>query len=152
MALVTPSSSFLTELRLVYTRLLRRSESGARGRAPCKLSAVSYIPIVLSLLVLAAHFLRGGGLPIAILLLGLLPLLAVRRPWVARLAQVVLALGALEWIRTLITLAMWRHEQGEPFLRMTLILGAVAAVTLVSALLFETRKLRRIYRSNDATD
>ena len=61
--------------------------------------------------------------------------------------QVVLTLGALEWMRTLVTLAMQRSEQGEPLLRMTLILGVVAAVTLVSALLFETPKLRRLYGS-----
>ncbi len=59
--------------------------------------------------------------------------------------QLVLTLGTLEWIRTLATLAMRRSQQGEPFLRMAMILGSVAAVTLVSALLFETQKLRRIY-------
>ena len=106
---------------------------------------MGFIPIVLSLLVLTAHFLRGGCLPLAVGLLGLLALLAVRRPWVARLMQGVLTLGALEWIRTLVTLAMQRSDQGEPFLRMALILGAVAAVTLVSVLLFETQKLRRVY-------
>ena len=113
---------------------------------------MSFVPIVLSLLVLAAHFLRGGGLPIAILVLGLLPLLPVRRSWVARLVQVVLVLGALEWLRTLVTLAMWRNDQGEPFLRMTLILGVIVAVTLLSALLFETRRLRRFYGSSPDAD
>ena len=108
---------------------------------------MSFIPIVLSLILLAAHFLRSGGLLIAIGALGLLALLAVRRAWVARVMQVVLALGGLEWLRTLVRLAMHRSEQGEPFLRMALILGAVATVTLVSALLFETPKLRRFYRS-----
>ncbi len=110
---------------------------------------MSFIPIVLSLLVLAAHFLRGGGLLVAVGVLGLLALLAIRKPWVARVMQVVLTLGALEWMRTLVTLAMRRSEQGEPFLRMTLILGVVTAVTLASALLFETPKLRRLYRAND---
>lgn len=111
---------------------------------------MSYVPIVLSLLVLAAHFLRGGGLLVTVALLGLLALLAVRRPWVPRLMQAVLGLGALEWIRTLVTLALRRSELGEPYLRMVLILGAVVAVTGVSALLFETRKLRRIYRTPHA--
>lgn len=108
---------------------------------------MSFLPIILSLVVLAAHFLRGGCLPLALALLALAALLAVRRPWVARLLQMVLTLGALEWIRTLVTLAMERSERGEPFLRMALILGVVAAVTLGSALLFETAKLRRFYRT-----
>ncbi len=107
---------------------------------------MAFVPIVLSLLVLAAHFLRGGALWIAVAVLGLLGLLFIRRAWVARLVQVVLALGALEWARTLVVLAMRRSEQGEPFLRMTLILGGVVAVTLISALLFETERMRRRYR------
>ena len=106
---------------------------------------MAFIPIVLSVLLLAAHFLRGGGLLVPACVLGLLGLLAVRRRWVARFMQVVLVLGAVEWARTLLTLAVRRSEQGEPFLRMVLILGAVTVVTLVSAWLFEMPKLRRIY-------
>jgi hypothetical protein len=106
---------------------------------------VSYIPIVLSILVLAAHFLRGGGPVITLAVLGLLALLPVRRPWAARVVQVALALGALEWVRTLVTLAMWRSQAGEPFARMALILGTVAAVTAGSALLFERPRMRRTY-------
>ena len=108
---------------------------------------MAFVPIVLSILVLAAHFLRGGALWIAVPVLGLLALLFVRRAWVARLIQGVLALGALEWTRTLVVLAMRRSEQGEPFLRMALILGAVVAVTVLSALLFETKRMRRLYGS-----
>lgn len=109
---------------------------------------MAFVPIVLSLLVLAAHFLRGGGLWLAVVVLGLLGLLFVRRAWVARVMQVVLALGALEWVRTLVVLAVRRSEQGEPFLRMTLILGGVVALTVISALLFETKRLRLLYRSS----
>ena len=104
-----------------------------------------FVPIALSLIVLGAHFLRRGSILLVIGILGLVALLAVRRPWVARVAQVVLVLGALEWTRTLITLALARSAQGEPFTRMVLILGTVAAVTLVSGLLFESPALRRFY-------
>ena len=107
---------------------------------------MAFVPIVLSLLVLAAHFLRGGSLLIAVLVLGLLGLLFVRRMWVVRLVQVVLALGALEWTRTLVVLAMRRSAQGEPIARMALILGGVVAITVISALLFETKRMRRLYR------
>lgn len=111
----------------------------------CRLHALSFIPIVLSLLVLAAHFLRGSGLLVASAVVALLLLLAVRRPWAARILQLVLILGALEWIRTLVSLAIRRSQHGEPFMRMVAILGVVVAITLVSALLFETPRLRRIY-------
>jgi hypothetical protein len=78
-------------------------------------------------------------------ILGLIPLLLVRRVWVARLTQIVLLVGALEWLRSLVVLARWRAEQGEPLLRMVVILSVVAAVTLGSALLFQAPTLKRIY-------
>ncbi len=105
-----------------------------------------YVPIVLSLLVLAAHFLRAGNeMSLAISLL-LIAGLFVRRRWMARVVQAALVLGALEWLRTLYVLAQLRAAQGEPFTRMAIILGVVAALSLVSALIFETHVMRRIYR------
>jgi hypothetical protein len=106
---------------------------------------LSFTLIVLSLLVLGAHFMRSGLGAFVVLTLALVLLLPVRRRWVARTVQFVLVLGALEWVRTLVQLAMWRNQHGEPFLRMVLILGAVAALALGSAMLFQTRSLKRIY-------
>ncbi len=104
-----------------------------------------FIPIVLSFVVLAAHFLRAGSMVSVVCVIGFLAVLPFRQPWVARVAQVILVLGALEWVRTLVMLAMDRRELGEPYLRMAVILGVVAAVTLGSALLFQTRTLRKRY-------
>ena len=104
-----------------------------------------YIPVIPSILVLGAHFLRFGnwiGVFAAILLIALLFL---RRPWVARLMQVVLVLGTLEWLRTMYELANMRALQGQPYGRMLVILGVVAAVTLCSALLFESKTSKKIY-------
>jgi len=89
---------------------------------------------VASLLVLAAHFLRGGHTVLTLVLLLAPLLLAGRRPWALRTLQVLLALGALEWLRTLAILASARLRNGEPFLRMVLILAAVAAVSMLSAI------------------
>jgi len=108
-------------------------------------AAAQLIPVVLSLLVLAAHFLRDGSLPLTAVTLALLGLLAVRRRWSARIVQVVLVLGALEWIRTLVVLASYRADAGQPVLRMGIILGVVAAFTLFSAWMFQTATLRRVY-------
>ncbi len=104
-----------------------------------------FIPIVLSFLVLAAHFLRAGSMVGVVCVIGFLAVLPFGRPWVARVAQVILVLGALEWVRTLAVLAMERRELEEPYLRMAVILGVVAAVTLGAALLFQTRTLRKLY-------
>ena len=108
--------------------------------------ALLYIPVVLSLVILGAHFMRYGNLAGVFVFLGLIALLFVRRAWVARLMQVVLVLGALEWARTLFELAQVRAALGQPFIRMTLILGVVVAVSFCSALLFQLPALKRIYR------
>lgn len=105
-----------------------------------------HIPVVLSLVVLGAHFLRYGHDIGVIGSLVLIAILFLRQPWVARLVQVALVLGALEWLRTLYSLAQVRAAMGEPATRMLVILGGVALVTLVSALLFQTRPLRKVYR------
>jgi len=110
------------------------------------MKALALSLIVLSLAVLGAHYLRYGnefGLAVS---LGLIGLLFIRRPWAARLIQVALVLGALEWAQTLYELMQIRMAQDAPAARMAAILGTVIAVTLVSALLFQTRAMQRLYR------
>ncbi len=105
-----------------------------------------YVPIVLSLTVLGAHFLRYGsdiGVAASLMLIGLL---FVRKAWVARLVQLALVLGAIEWLRTLFLLAQMRAAMGQPATRMTIILGTVAAVTFCSAFLFQSTRLKKIYK------
>ena len=107
---------------------------------------LSYIPIVLSIAVLGAHFMRYGNSIAVFGSLVLIALLVVHRPWVARLTQAALILGTLEWLRTLYDLAQVRAALGQSSTRMIVILGVVAAVTLCSALLFQSRELKGIYR------
>ena len=109
------------------------------------------VPVVLSLLVLGAHFLRGQNLVMFGLVAVLLVLLAVPRRWAARLVQVALVLGAVEWTLTLTRLASWRAQAGQPYLRMAAILAVVALLTGLSALLFRTERLRRRYRGGDVS-
>ena len=102
-------------------------------------------PVVISLLVLGAHFLRYGFSIGVIAALLLIALLFVRQPWVARVMQVVLVLGALEWLRTMYELGHVRALHGQPYGRMLAILGVVAAVTLCSALVFQSKTLKKTY-------
>jgi hypothetical protein len=104
-----------------------------------------YIPVVLSLVVLGAHFMRYGNSIAVAGALALIALLFVRRAWVARLMQVVLVLVTLEWVYTIYELVQVRAAHGQPFIRMTVILGIVVAVTLASALLFQSKTLKKIY-------
>jgi len=105
-----------------------------------------YTPVVVSILMLGAHFLRYGNSIGVFAALLLIALLFVRRPWVARLTQVVLVLGSLEWLRTAYELGHIRALHGQPYGRMLVILGIVAGVTFCSAILFRTPALKKIYR------
>jgi hypothetical protein len=108
--------------------------------------AFQLLPVVLSLLVLGAHFLRAGRPLLLLVVLLVLALLFVRRRWAARVVQVTLSLGALAWIRALVVLASLRLHTGEPVRRLVLILGTVAVVSLLSAWLMQVGALRRVYR------
>jgi hypothetical protein len=59
---------------------------------------------------------------------------------------VLLVLGSLEWLRSAITLSHARSELGQPFLRLALILGAVFLLTALSALVFQTMRLKAYFR------
>ena len=101
--------------------------------------------VVLSLLVLGAHFLRYGNDIGVALSLAPIALLFVRKPWAARVVQVILVLGAVEWATTLVGLVQMRMAQGLPATRLAIILGTVIVVTAAAALLFETQTMKRIY-------
>lgn len=102
-------------------------------------------PTVLSFLVFSAHLMRGGMgvlIPLVLLSLGLLWL---RTPCVARFFQLALLAIAILWGVQILVIAARRMADGEPWIRMAVILSFVALFALVSALLFETRTLRRRY-------
>lgn len=101
------------------------------------------VPAILSLLVLGAHLLRAGWEVAAFLIAALPLLLLTRRPWTLRLLQAALALGVFEWVRTIARLVSARRLAGAPYLRMSIILGAVLLVTLVSIPLLESWARRR---------
>jgi hypothetical protein len=92
------------------------------------------VPIVLSFLALAAHFLRGGHI-VGVVVCLLLPfLLGVRRVWAAWVLRGALAMAGLWWVRILAGIAAERRSLGEPWLRMALILGGVAVIAWLSIL------------------
>jgi hypothetical protein len=113
------------------------------GRVPVLAASVA---VALAVVVLAAHFLRAGWLPLVVLLIAVIPLLGLRRRWVPRLFQLILGLGALEWLRALLELRDIRIALGQPYTRMAAILGVVAVLTLLAAAVFELDPVRRWYR------
>lgn len=100
----------------------------------------------LSLLVLAAHFLRRGEVvPCAAAIAVLGALLFVRRAWVVRLAQGVLLLAVFVWGLTAFQLAEQRRAAGGDPTRLIVILGAVLALDVAAAALLGTRPVRERY-------
>jgi len=113
---------------------------------PGGVNLVRLLPVILSVLLLAAHLSRNNLDLAALLTPAILLLLLVRRPWVPRIFQVLLVLAAAEWLRTLIVLALRRQAAGAPWVRLVAILAVVAAVSALSALVFRSAALRRRYR------
>lgn len=105
-------------------------------------------PPIFSLLLLAAHFMRLD-LPVLMALpLLTIALLALPKQWVAHWTRLLLLLSACEWIRITLVYVAARQEIGMPWARLAVILGTVAAWTLVSALVFQSRPLRQRYKLN----
>ncbi|MBC8186131.1 hypothetical protein H8E88_34035 [candidate division KSB1 bacterium] len=106
---------------------------------------IRLLPVIFSSIMMAAHFSRAayGVLTIVCLLLPLI--LFIKKQWVARAFQVLLVLGGLVWIQSLVQLAKMRSAMGESWLRLAIILGIVALFTALSALVFESKSLKKRY-------
>jgi hypothetical protein len=111
------------------------------------LNAIKLIPVILSFLLLGAHFYRAGLVPLTVLSVAVLLLLFVKKSWVPRLFQVLLLAGALEWLRALYFLAAMRIAWDQPWTRLAIILGTVALLTALSGLVFNNRKLGQYYEA-----
>ena len=107
-------------------------------------------PVIISFLLLGAHFYRAGSVIVAGLCAAFPLLLLLRKSWVPRLFQVLLVLGALEWLRTLYVFASMRIAFEQPWTRLALILGAVALFTALSGWVFRSRALKARYRIKEA--
>jgi hypothetical protein len=112
------------------------------------LNLLRLLPTILSFLLLGAHFYRAGIVWLAAGCIAVLFLLFVKQPWVARITQGLLILGALEWLLTLYRFASMRIAFGEPWARLAVILGAIAVFTAISALIFQCSALKSRYRLN----
>ncbi len=107
---------------------------------------VLLLPAILSLLLFGAHLVRNLGLIWGLMSLVVITVLFIPRAWVARSMRLVLIIAALEWGRTALVFVMEREEAGQPWLRMAVILGAVALFTAASSLVFFSKTLRRRYQ------
>ncbi|MDH4319969.1 MAG: hypothetical protein OEV73_00570 [Desulfobulbaceae bacterium] len=106
---------------------------------------VRLLPVILSGVLVGAHFLRNQQWLAVAITVAVLGLLLLRRKWVVYLAQAGLVLASLEWVGTGMQLVQYRQSMGLPWTRLALILGGVALFTLLAALVFRLPLLRRRY-------
>jgi hypothetical protein len=92
--------------------------------------------------ILAAHFLRMGAMAGVVVCLAL-PAVAVLTwaRWALRALQALLILGSVSWVVTALRIGAERRVAGEPWLRMALILGTVAALSALAAGLLSRRSV-----------
>jgi ferredoxin len=107
---------------------------------------------ILSSVVLAAHFSRAQNDWLALLSL-LFPLvLFFRKKWILRIYQTYLLAGGIIWIERVFHYAQLRESQGRSWVRLAVILSAVAVFTLLSALILERKKIQSHYSEQSAED
>lgn len=109
------------------------------------MTVLKLLPVIVSFLLMGAHFLRGGHMFYVVLCVLFIGVLFVRRPLAARLVQAALVLATVEWIHTTFVFASVRIEQGQPYFRLVLILGGVVFFTLASTLVFFSKGLKERY-------
>ena len=109
------------------------------------MSFILLLPVFLSSLLIAAHFMRAELMPVTFICLAVPFVLLFPRRWAARIMQAFLILSALEWVRTLLALAEFRVQMGQQWTRMAAILLAVTLLTAGSAYVFFTKPLKKRY-------
>lgn len=105
---------------------------------------------VMSFLLLAAHFMRGGHV-VLVAACCLAPFfLFVKRDWARRIVQTLLYAGTVVWLITTMILAQQRLAQGGSWVRLLLILGGVNLLTLIAGLLLGTTAVKKRFATKPA--
>jgi hypothetical protein len=103
------------------------------------------LPVILSSLLISAHFYRAGILPLSLVCL-LFPLLLLsRNRWIPRLLTMFLLLSATEWLRTMLFFIEQYQDAGHSWTRLAIILTSVSLFTAFSALVFRTTPMKKRY-------
>ncbi len=107
---------------------------------------IRFLPVVISAILIAAHFLRDGNLPLVAISLVIPLFLFFRRPVSVWIVKIGLWLATSEWLLTVYLLVSFRMRVDLPWIRMALILGGVAAFTLASTLVFHLSAFKKQYK------
>lgn len=101
--------------------------------------------VIVTALLIAAHFLRNGGI-ILTLLSALSPLLLlIRKRWVLYLLQTCAYLSAAVWASTAIELIRGHIAEGRSWTASAIILGAVTVLTIFAGLSLNSAAFKNAY-------
>lgn len=100
---------------------------------------------ILACVLLAAHFSRVQNDRLALMCLVLPFILLSKKKWTMRIFQVFLLVGGAVWIERTISLVRSRQQLNQSWIRLAVILGAVALFTILSTLVFKSKKIQGIF-------
>jgi hypothetical protein len=103
------------------------------------------IPLILSAVLLAAHFLRSFDLIPMLFCLAAPFLLLIKKRWVLRILQALTVVSALIWLYALYGIVQERIFEGRSWVASAIILGIVAALSLFSGWFLNSPKIRDNY-------
>lgn len=111
-----------------------------------------FISVILSAIILAAHFLRSGPGIFVLASLALIPLLFVRRPVISRVLQLALWAGAAVMFWTGLSIARERIDSSNPrVIPPLIIMSAVGLFMVVAGLAVRGTSARRWFHVDGAT-
>ncbi len=114
-------------------------------------NAARYAFIIVLSLLLGAHFLRWGNAGLALTCAVFPVLLAFRRRWCAHVLSLFLLIGAVVWLRLTDLLVAQRIAMGAPWGWLALLLGGIALLSVVGAILLHTGRARTHFSQGLAT-
>jgi len=103
---------------------------------------------ILSCVLLTAHFSRVQNNWFAAACLLFPFILLSKKEWVMRIFQVFLLFGGAIWIERTISLVRMRQRIGHSWVRLAIILGVVALFTILSAAVFNNKKIQAIFKKD----
>lgn len=106
---------------------------------------IKIIILILTYLLLGAHFFRDGETFLSIVCIFIPLLLLIKKKWCLLFVKLFTYGGVIVWIFTLITLINERVNTGEPWLRMAVILLAVIVMTISTSLFLNSKVFKEKY-------
>jgi hypothetical protein len=99
----------------------------------------------LAALLVAAHFLRQGDIPLALLCLSTPALFAIRKRWSLLVLQGAAHIATAVWMATAVNIVRERLAVGRGYATALAILAGVAGLTLLAGILLNSRTAQQKY-------